>query len=150
VVGRSWTTRFRRPDDATPAGINIAVGAVVIGIGCLLAETVSPAVPGGRIAVVAGALALLGLATGDWLASFALVIPAWMVMDGFLVNRLGDLSWQGRPDLDRLLALAAGALIGLVAGEVIRDARNRREKWHWRVLVHCRQSEFDEEIERRA
>ena len=86
-------------DDRTPVGINIAVGAVVISVATYLAAWLPVADATWRCAVVAAAVGAFAAFTLDRLALAALLLPTWMIMNGFLVNRLGDLSWHGTADL---------------------------------------------------
>ena len=76
-------------DDRTPVGINIAVGAVVISVATYLAAWLPVADASGGDArawlVAVGAFAAFTL---DRLALAALLLPTWMIMNGFLVNRL--------------------------------------------------------------
>ena len=59
---------------------------------------------------------------------------AWLFYTGFLVDRHGELAWHGGVDAWRLAALGAGAVGGLLAGQLaaarlprprVRDRRRR-------------------------
>jgi hypothetical protein len=63
----------------------------------------------------------------------AAVVPlGWLVTDGFLENRSGELTWHGSTDLYLILLLVVAAAIGLAAGEARgqlvahRDSRRKR------------------------
>jgi hypothetical protein len=99
-----------------PVGIDIAGGAAVIVFAAIGAAAVPAADPWWRLAVMAVAVGGFAALSGDRLASFAVVLLAWLVVNGFLVDRYGQLSWHGSADLARLLVLAGSAFLGLVAG----------------------------------
>jgi len=117
-VVRTWLGRLGQADDDTgnPLGIDVAVGAVTMTAGLFVAASFPGTDPRWRCAIVATALGLFAAYTANR-AAVALIIPAtWMVMDGFLVNRLGELSWDGWPDLARFLVLVAAGCFGLAVG----------------------------------
>jgi hypothetical protein len=114
------------------------------------AASVPIADPQWRCAVVAAALGLFAAFTIDWLAVAALVLPTWMVMHGFLVNRLGDLSWHGRADVDRLVALVIAGGLGLCTGAAYRRMHGLRQRWELAGLVHEMRTEINEETKHRA
>jgi hypothetical protein len=70
--------------------------------------------------------------TADHLAMAAVVPPGWLVADGFLEDRSGELTWHGSTDMYLILLLIVAAAIGLAAGEVRgriaarRDSRRNR------------------------
>ncbi len=70
--------------------------------------------------------------TADHLAMAAIVPLGWLVADGFLEDRSGDLTWHGSTDISLILLLVVAAAIGLAAGEVRgqlaahRDIRRNR------------------------
>ena len=133
----------RAADEGTPVGINVALGAVVIVAATALAARLPGADSIGRSALVAIGLAVFAAGTVDWRAVLGLVLPAWLVMNGFLVNRLGDLSWHGRADLVRVLILLSGGCAGLIAGAVNRRMLEARERWHLGALVTAMATEKD-------
>jgi hypothetical protein len=138
-------------DDRTPVGINIAVGAVMIIVAMFLAARLPVADATWRSASVAVALGTFAAFTVDPLALAALLLPTWMIMNGFLVNRLGDLSWHGIADLYRILALAGAGGLGLMLGEITRRAHGLRERWRLGVVVEAMAAtEFDKEEGHRA
>lgn len=137
-------------DEGTPVGINVAVGAVAI-VAAMFIAAVIPAVDAGwRCAVVAAAMGVFAALTVDPLALAALVPSTWLVMNGFLVNRLGNLSWHGASDGYRFLALTVLAGLGLAVGALHRRRRDLRAQWHLGMAVELMRSEFDEEMNRSA
>jgi hypothetical protein len=148
----TWLRRSARIDDdaGTPIGINLAVGAVMITAAVFAAASVPIADPQWRCAVVAVALGLFAAFTLDWLAVAAVVLPTWMIMNGFLVNHLGDLSWHGRADLDRFVVLVGAGLVGLAVGGARQRVQGLRERWQWAGVVQEMRTEFNEETKHRA
>jgi MFS family permease len=148
----TWFARSARiGDDAgTPVGINVAVGAVIITASSFLADAVPAGRPQWRCAVVALGLGLLAVVTADRLAVATVVVPTWMVMNGFLVNHLGTLSWHGWADVERLLALSLAGLTGLAVVAVARLWREQRERWQLGLEVQDLRTEFNKETKQRA
>lgn len=150
----TWTrNRLTQPGNEAPFGINLCVGMLALVTGDFVAARVPASDMGLRCAVVAVALMLIGATTVDWQAVLALLIPGWLLLNGFLINRLGELSWHGWPDVYRLSALAGAGLVGLIAGEIRRGMGEVRERDRLGVLVHemsmtARSPEIDEENRR--
>jgi hypothetical protein len=99
-----------------PVGVDIAGGAALIVFAALGAAAVPASDPWWRLAVMAAAVGAFTALTGDRLASAAVVILAWLVANGFLVDQYGQLEWHGPADLVRLLLLSGAAAGGLLAG----------------------------------
>ncbi len=136
TVSRTWLAQqVARADDATPVGIDVAVGATAVVIAMFVASAIPRAQPGWRCALVALAVGVFAATTVDLPAVAALVPGTWMVMDGFLVNRLGDLSWHGSPDAYRLLALIAAGGLGLALGGMNHRVHELRQQWRWGIEV---------------
>jgi hypothetical protein len=152
AVFTTWFGRSARVDDdaGTPVGINLAVGAVTITAAVFVAASVPIADPQWRCAVVAVAVGLFAAFTLDWPAVAAVVLPTWMIMNGFLVNRLGDLSWHGRADLDRFVVLVVAGCLGLAVGKAHRRVHGLRERWQLAAVVHEMRTEINEETKHRA
>jgi hypothetical protein len=113
-----------RPRDRTPVGVDVAAGAVLVVAAAVVAGVV-PAVDGSaRLAVLALAVGVFAAWSVDAVAVAAVTLLAWLVDNGFLVDRLGQLGWHGWPDAYRIAALVlAGGLgwsFGAVAGRVRR------------------------------
>jgi hypothetical protein len=119
----------RLSGERTPVGINVGVGSVVM-VGAGLVGAAIPGTEGGlRFAVIALAVAGFAAATLDELA-LALVVPlGFGVLNGFLENRYGQLSWHGSSDLRRLMVLVICAALGLTAGETVAYVRRPRTTW---------------------
>jgi hypothetical protein len=112
---------FATRDEAeTPAGILIAIGAVTVVAAAALAGEVPVADSGLRLAVMAAAIAAYAAFSVDIVAVAAVVPLAWLVQDGFLLDRYGVLVWRGWSDVARLGLLVAAALVGLGIGALRR------------------------------
>jgi hypothetical protein len=108
---------FATHDEAkTPAGILIAIGAVTVVAAAALTGQVPIADSGLRLAVMAAAIAVYAALCVDVVAVAAVVPLAWLVQDGFLLDRYGVLVWRGWSDVARLGLLVAAALVGLALG----------------------------------
>jgi hypothetical protein len=105
-----------------PSGIVIAFGALTIVAAAALAGVIPASDNDPRLAVMAGALAVYAACCHDVVAVLAVVPLAWLVQDGFLVDRFGVLVWRGWSDVDRLGLLVLAAAVGLAAGAWRRHA----------------------------
>lgn len=147
----TWLGRLlKTDDDGTPVGINVTVGAVVIVAAAFLAAHVPVAEGQWRCAVVAAAVGLFAAFTVDPRAVAAVLVPTWLIMNGFLVNRLGDLSWHGTADVDRFLVLTAAAVVGLAIGVTSRQLDGARRRWQLGAVVQAMNPEINKETRRRA
>ena len=103
-------------DREVPVGVDIAGGAAAVVLAALGASGV-PATDGWwRVAVIGAVVAVFAAVTTDARAAVAVVVLAWLVVNGFLIDRYGQLGWHGDVDLGRLLVLAASAGLGLLLG----------------------------------
>lgn len=112
-----------------PTGINVGAGSVVVVVAAMLAAPIPVVHAGWRFAVVAVAIGLFTFVSRDWRAAMATALLGWLVTNGFLVDRFGELSWHGAPDLVRLAVLLLTAGFGLAAGEGRRWLRELRTWW---------------------
>jgi hypothetical protein len=130
VLARLWTVAGRA-EDAAPVGIVIAGGAAVVTAAALECAAIPASAPGARLAVFAAAVAGFAALAADLRPVAAVTGLAALVFNGFLVNRLGELSWHGVADLGRLIVLVAAAAAGVAAGggyRVLRRARLWRQR----------------------
>jgi hypothetical protein len=113
----------RVEDDLAPAGIETGLSAVAVLVATIVAACLPTSLGDWRLTPVAAAL----FVTGVWVRHvrvLALVsLVAALVVDGFLVNRLGELSWHGTADAYRLCVGAGSAGLGLLLGTLHR-------RWH--------------------
>lgn len=107
-------------DTATPFGMNLALGAALVVVAVMVAAVIPPVAGYLRFGLVAGAVGLFAAVTLDRLALLGVAAIAWLLVNGFLVNRLGELSWHGWSDIWRIMLLAGAGNAGLLVGEVYR------------------------------
>ena len=115
--GYRSTAEAERAAARTPVGVNVGVGAALIVAGALVAAGVPAAHRAWRLDLVVVAVAVAAAVTADHLAMAAVVPLAWLVANGFLEDRSGELAWHGSTDLYLMLLLVVAAAIGLAAGE---------------------------------
>ena len=125
------TAEAERVPARTPVGVNVGIGAVLIVAGALVAAGIPAAHRGWRLDLVGVSVGVAAAVTADHLAMAAVVPLGWLVADGFLENRSGELTWHGSADMYLILLLVMAAAIGLAAGEargLIAARRDRRRK----------------------
>jgi hypothetical protein len=105
VSNNAWEGQIRHEPD-TPTGISAAIGAGMLVVAAFLSAALPPSAGDVRLGVLALALAGFAALTVDPRAVAAVGVLAFLVLDGFLVNQLGELSWHGQADQTRLLILA--------------------------------------------
>jgi hypothetical protein len=120
-------------DDRVPTGVSIGAGCAAVVAAALPAALISPAHAGWRFAVVAAVVGAFALVARDGRAVTAVAGLAWLIVNGFLVDRLGELSWHGSSDLVRLVGLALIGAIGLAVGA--RSGGMRVSRARWRVSL---------------
>ena len=111
------TAEAERAPTRTPVGVNVGIGAALIVAGALVAAGIPAAHQAWRLELVAVAVAVAAAMTIDHLAMAAVVPLAWLVSDGFLEDRSGELTWHGSTDMYLIMLLVVAAAIGLAAGE---------------------------------
>lgn len=95
--------------ERTPLGIDVAVGASIVA-----AALVSD--PWGRLVIVALAVGGYAALVDDVRACLATAAPGYLLFDlfdGFLVNRLGELTWDGTTSMWHLVVFALTVGLGL-------------------------------------
>jgi MFS family permease len=113
-------------DGRTPAGINLAGGAVAV----VVAAVVAAAVPPLRFVAIPTVVGGFAAITGDQLALAGVVLLGWLTTNGFLENREGELSWHHDTDIRFLMIFVVVAAIGLATGECYRQVRELRARYH--------------------
>ena len=119
--GHGWL--WRRDPYAAPAGLDIAGAAVAVAVAALVASALPVDHPYGRTAVMAAAVLVASAGTGNLGAAAAATALAALTTNGFLINRLGELSWHGMPDVYRTAILAAAAAVGFAVAALARADR---------------------------
>ena len=125
--GFGWADLRRADGDPRPPGALVVCVASVVLFAWLALGTVFDA----HEAVLTVGGLLIATVAAWWLtvpASLGLGIIAFLVLDGFAQNSLGQLSWDGTHDLMLLLgALGLPALSAELGFEVLRERRRARE-----------------------
>jgi hypothetical protein len=124
----------------TPLGISLFGGCAAVLVAGLVAAWIPVSAPVARyvplVLVLAGYAALTVDATAVALAGAL----GFAVFDGFLVNRLGELSWHGVADRWRVLALLVAGIGGLAGGTAYR-AVLRARTWGQRARTWGQRAE---------
>jgi hypothetical protein len=107
-------------NEPIPIGISLGIGAILMIVAGLMAAPISSTRPDARFAVIAIAVALFAALTIDPVALGPVALIGFLIDNGFLEDRYGELSWHGSVDLWHLLALVIVGALGLATGEAIR------------------------------
>jgi MFS family permease len=116
-------------DGPTPVGINVGIGSVLIIAATLVAALVPVADRPARLGIVVVAVGTFAAFTVDQRALAGIVVAGWLVANGFLENRLGQLSWHGSTDLSLATLLVIAGAVGLATGEAYRGVGRLRARW---------------------
>ena len=117
-----------------PFGINVAISTSAALAAAVVGALIPTGDPGWRVVPMCIALAAAGWATVDLAAGAIGAVVGFLLVNGFLINRLGNLSWHGSADAYRLAAVAACVGLGWAAGVARRLIRNRRS-WQLESLL---------------
>ena len=118
-----------RREERTPVGITIGFGALGIVVAALIAAAIPDAYPNWRFGVIAVAVGAFAALTLDEIALGVIAVIAFGIVNGFLEDQFGQLSWHGSEDLWRLLVLVIASASGLAVGEAYRYVRTLRARW---------------------
>lgn len=113
----------RRPPAGVPFGFSAPLGAALVAAACLFAGAF-PATAAARLWLPAAAVAAVAFLSRDWRAGLAVAGVAFLLVDGFLENRSGLLTWHPGDGvrLGVLLCVAVlGAALGVVASSPARS-----------------------------
>ncbi len=113
-------------DDRIPVGIDLGLGAAAVVVAACVAAAIPAVDAGCRFGVVAFAVGVFAAVTADPLAGAGVALIAWLVVDGFLVDRLGQLAWHGSSDLLQIMVLALVSALGIAVGQADRQIRATR------------------------
>ncbi|GAA0709021.1 hypothetical protein Drose_21560 [Dactylosporangium roseum] len=134
-MDRAWW--LVRPRYAAPTGVTLAAGATgAVVVAVLCAAATAPSEVTARVAVLALWTLAVGAFGGDLVAAVATGAIAWTVLNGFLVNRLGVLTWHGTADAVRLGVLLGAAGAGWLGALTRRVLRHRRHVVRLRAWLH--------------
>ncbi|MEV6923279.1 hypothetical protein AB0M46_02035 [Dactylosporangium sp. NPDC051485] len=121
---------------SAPTGMTLAGGAAaVVATAAVTAAVFAPPEQVARLVAMAACVAGAGVLGGNLPAALATGSIAWTVLNGFLVNRLGVLTWHGSADAVRLGVLLAAATTGWLAAWARPALRQRRDVVRMRVWL---------------
>jgi MFS family permease len=143
--GGRWPPVLATAAQRTPVGINLAAGTAMVIAAALVAAPIPTTHTGWRFAVVAVAVGSFAALTLDQLVLAGVALLGWLVVNGFLVDRLGELSWHGSPDLYRMLLLLVAGAFGLAVGEIFRRLVVLRARWMTEAPEGASALDVDEE-----
>jgi len=139
VVKSSWASDSgnEKEDRRLPQGILVGLGSVAVIVAAFVAAIVPPSDPVVRYGVLVAMILTFTAITARWAAPSAVALIGFLVFGGFLVNRVGELSWHGAADLTRILALGAAVIFGRLIGDSYRLYRLfRRAQEGRRAMAH--------------
>ncbi len=121
-----WTSLRRAPDDTRPPA------PLVLGIAfaCLLGWVGAVSVLDLPTAVAVVGAAVIAAGASWWLtipAALGSAALAFLVVDGFVLGQLGDLSWDGTPDAVLLVVLVLACVLSSEARREVSAARPQRD-----------------------
>ena len=125
--GHAWPWQDES-GDATPPEFQVAAGAVAVAC----AAAVTPLLPNAdlRYAVLVGTIAVFAAVTMRPLVSSTAAVIGFLIFNGFVTDREGQLRWHSA-DLARLELLLFAVALGVSVGEVVRLVHG----WHERRVV---------------
>jgi hypothetical protein len=124
---KRWSENTGRAP-STPTGLAIGAGAVGLVVAAIIAAAIPTGDAGWRFAVMAIAVGLFAAISLDQVALGGIVVLAFLISDGFLEDRSGQLTWHGSGDLWRVLLLVMASAWGLSFGEGVRYVANVRAR----------------------
>ena len=139
-----------RTETTTPAGINLGIGAALVLVAVLAAALIPPVDVDWRFGVVMAAVALFAALAVDQWSLLGVALIAWLLADGFLVNRLGELSWHGSSDIWRMTLLVVAGAAGLLVGGAYRQVRAVRSRQRFDATLQVLVTHVDGEEKRDA
>jgi hypothetical protein len=134
---RGLSVPARRDDwagESLPTGFAIAGGSILVVVAAFVAALIPASAGAVRLGIVAAGLGVFAAVTVNPAAIVAVGVVAFLVFDGFLVNQLGELSWHGAADDQRLFVFILVSISGMLVGVAYRAVREwavwrRRTRW---------------------
>jgi MFS family permease len=109
-----------------PQEILLGIGSVTVMAAALIASAVPATDAVARYGVLVVTVLLFTMVADVWAAAIGVAVIGYLIFDGFLVNQLGELSWHGGADTNRLAALTLAVVFGRLAASGYRAVRWRR------------------------
>ncbi len=147
-----WGVRVRPAtrDDRTPVGIDLGLGAAAVVVAACVAAAIPTVDAGWRFGVVAFAVSVFAAVTADPLAVAGVALLGWLVVNGFLVDRFGQLAWHGSADLLQIMVLALVSALGIAVGQASRQIRATQSRLQVQSECRALMDEMDEKEKRDA
>ena len=111
---------------ASLVGLQVGAGALAVLAATIVGAMLPVSSGGWGLAPVAAAVLAFGAFGADLRAVVGTAALGYLLAVGFLVNRFGELSWHGAPDLGRLALIGGAAGAGVAAGAVRRGSHRDR------------------------
>jgi hypothetical protein len=100
-----------------PVEFGLAGGALTMIVAALLDSAIFPPEDKtARLMIMAGAIAAACVVLADWRSGLPVAVVGYLLFNGFLVNRYGELSWHGSAGLRGTTVIMSAAYAGLLAG----------------------------------
>lgn len=100
-----------------PFEFGLAIGALVMVVAALIdSAAFSSGHPTARLVVIALAAALFSAVVADWRSGLPVAVVGYLVFNGFLANRYGELGWHGPTGMRDAAVIVSAATVGWIAG----------------------------------
>jgi hypothetical protein len=111
---RSDAVRQRAGRARTPFEFGLAAGSLTVIVAALIdSAAFAPGDGGDRLAVMAAAVAVF-CAIAGWQSGLAVAAVGYLIFDGFLANRYGELTWDHKAGFHAVSMIALAAALGVV------------------------------------
>jgi hypothetical protein len=135
VVERVARYALRTGRLAPHVGLQVGAGALAILLATMIGAGLPTATGLWRAVPVAVAVLTFALFGVDAAAVASTAVLGYLLVIGFLVNRFGELSWHGAPDVGRIALIGGAAAAGFAVGIMRRRHRRCTER---AVAVYAR------------
>jgi NAD(P)-dependent dehydrogenase (short-subunit alcohol dehydrogenase family) len=142
ITGATHGIGYQLPRRLTAAGTTVVVLVIAA---ALIAAMIPGADQQVGLGLVAVAVGLCAAITVHHRALAAAVALGWLVANGFLEDRLGELFWHGSADLYLIMLLMMAGALGLTVGEAHHQVQRLRTRWHADEEFRLIAAQFEEE-----
>jgi len=99
-----------------PFEFGLAVGSVIMIVAALIdSAAFTPDHAGDRLAAMAAAIAVFSV-VGGWQSALPVAAVGYLLYDGFLANRYGELTWDHQTGPRAIGVIALAVALGLIVG----------------------------------
>jgi hypothetical protein len=107
-----------------PFEFGLAAGSVIMIVAALIdSAAFTPDHAGDRLAAMAAAIAIFSV-VGGWQSALPVAAVGYLLYDGFLANRYGELTWDHQTGPRAIVVIALAVALGLIVGRL-------RASPHW-------------------